>query len=369
MPEILATWDNFEGGHWGSKGPRNAGENQWGGANLISSRTGGLVTVTASRWLQITSATNGTVWGMFYAWGIDGRVYYLQQTAPTTFTIYRFTPDPLGGVLTQQNVGTITGVASYDPDWTAVGSTLYMTVYGDETYAIDTDAGTTSKLTGSYGDAPAGRAMCLYGERLLVAGVSDDRFGAVPNRIHFSGDDTNNDPTDRTAWEDLNYFDLGADNAFITGMYPIRDYLVVFTDDQQIWVVNGTLGTNATARRVFGYHKGSGAVNAFQPSHAAVDPSQIRVWFFDHTRRSPGRFNGATVAYYPEFGTPTADRVGAEDEDGPLAMIGGPDEFIINNVALSRTAGEATSANDLSLLRLFGRNHILLSANLDARQT
>lgn len=373
MPEILTTWDDFTKGHWGAKGPRNAGDNQWGGANMVATRSGGLVPVTASRYLEISGATNGSVWGMFYAWGIDGRIYYLQQTAPTTFTVYRFTPDPTVGAITQQSCGTIGGVASYDPDWVGVGDNIYMTVYGDKSYIVDTDAATTTKLTGNYGDAPAGRAICLYGERLLIGGISDSRLGEHPNRIHFSGDSSgysgaDPDVTDRTAWESLNYFDVGADNSFITALLPIRDYLIVMTNDQQVWVVTGTPGTNASARRVYGFHKGSGAVENFQPSHAAVDPSQIRVWFYDHTYRAPSRFNGATVQRTPEFGTPTSDRVASAELDGPLCMLGGPDEFIVNGIALSRAAGVQTYNTDLSLLRLGGINHVVLSTNLDARQ-
>jgi hypothetical protein len=368
MPELLATWDDFTGGHWGSRGPRNAEKNQWGGANLLLARDGGLAPVTASRHLPIQDETNGAVWGMFYAWGVDGMVYYLQQTGATTFTVYRFLPDPDAGALTQTSVGTIGGVASRDVDWVAVGTTIYMTVYGDETYAIDSGSGTMAKLTGDYGDAAAGRTTCLYGERLLVGGVSDNRMGTHPNRIHFSGDDTNNDPTDRTAWESLNFFDIGADNSFITALLPIRDYLVVMTEDQQVWVVTGVPGVNATARRVYGFHKGSGAVEYFQASHCAVDPSQIRVWFYDHTYRAPSRFNGATVARTPEFGTPTSDRVASAELDGPLTMLGGPDEFLVNGVALSRAAGAQTINQDLSLVRLGGINQVILSDNLDARQ-
>lgn len=368
MTSALATWNDFSGGHWGSKGPRNAGENQWGGANVLLSRDGGLLPVTASRWLEISSASTGTVWGMFYAWGVDGRIYYLQQTASTTFTVKAFTPDPTAVPISQQSIGNITGVATYDADWVAVGSTIYMTAYGDLTYAINTEAGSLATLTGSYGNAPAGRAACLYGERLMIGGISDARFGVHPNRIVFSGDDTNNDPTLRTAWETLNYFDIGADNSFITALLPIRDYLVVMTNDQQVWAVTGVPGSTITARRIYGFHKGSGAVENFQPSHAAVDPSQIRVWFFDHTYRAPSRFNGATVLRTPEFGTPTSDRVATAELDGPLAMLGGPDEFIVNGVALGRGAGEQTINNDLSLVRLNGVNHIMLSDNLDYRQ-
>jgi hypothetical protein len=309
------------------------------------------------------------VWGVFWAWGIDGMVYYLQQTAASTWGVYRFTPDPEGGALDQQLIGT-TGTVTKEPDWVAVGTTLYMSIYGDETYAINTGAGTMSKLTGSSGDAAAGRAICLYGDQLLVGGVSDARFGTVPNRIAFSGDYTNDDIPDRTEWESLSYFDIGADNSQIVALLPIRDYLVAMTEDQQIWVITGVPRVNATARRVYGFHKGSGAVEGFQPSHAAVDPSQIRVWFYDHTYRAPTRFNGATIQRTPEFGTPTADRTsGSDDLDGPIAMLGGPDEFLVNNIALSRSAGAQTVDQDLSLLRLAGVNHILLSENLNARQS
>lgn len=366
MAEVLATWDNFKGGHWGAKGPRNAGDAQYGGVNMVLSRDGGLVPTCASRWLQISNPTNGGVWGMFYAWGIDGLVYYLQQTSGTTFEVRRFNPDPTAPVA-QELFGSIAGVAYYDPDWTAIGNILYMTVYSDKTYAINTGAGTMAKVTGSYGDAPAGRCMCLYGERLLIGGVKDSRFGDHPNRIHFSGDDTGNDPTNRDAWESLNYFDIGADNSFIVALLPIRDYLVAMTQDQQIWVITGTPGTNAQARRVYGFHKGSGAVEYFQPSHAAVDPSQIRVWFFDHTYRAPSRFNGATVSRTPEFGTPTSDRIAEDSQKGPIAMLGGPDEYIINNVALSRAAGIDTINESLSMLRLNGVNHVIKSDNLDKR--
>lgn len=368
MPELIASWSDFSGGHWGARGPRNAKDNQWGGANMLLCRDGGLMPVTASRWLQITSASLGAVWGMFYAWGVDGKVYYLQQTAASTFTVYRFTPDP-GAAISQTSVGTITGVAEMDADFVAVGSTIYMTISGDYTYSINTNAGTLTKLTGAtYGDAPAGRAICLYGDRLLVGGVDDVRFGTVPNRIVFSGDDTNNDPTVRTAWETLNYFDIGADDAQITALLPIRDYLVVMTADQQVWVVTGVPGTTAAARRVYGFHKGSGAVENFQAAHCAVDPSQIRVWFYDHTYRAPSRFNGATVQRTPEFGTPTADRVASATLEGPLTMLGGPDEYMVNGVALGRNAGAQTSEESLSLVRTGSVNQIVLSSNLDARQ-
>lgn len=357
MSETLARWDNWSGGHWGNSGPLRAGTNQWGGVNMVHGPDGSLAVVSTSRIIP-ADLQNGTVWGMFWAWGIDGRVYFLQQLSPTLFKVFAM-PVAFDGAVTVQDYGAITGVASVDPDWVAVGSSVYMTVWGSGTYEIKTSEGNMTLLTGSYGNAPAGRAICLYGERLLIGGVNDLRFGNRPNRIVFSGDDTGNDPTNRNAWETLNYFDVGADDALITALLPIRDYLVIISNDQQIWVMTGVPGVNATVRRVYGFHKGSGAVENFQPGHAAVDPSQIRVWFYDHTYRSVARFNGATVLRSSNFGTPTTDRAGTTGGNGPVVMIGGPDELVAHGIVLGRNAGGQFTADRLTLLRLAGIDHVV----------
>jgi hypothetical protein len=354
---ILATWNDFAGGHWGAVGPRRAKDNQYGGVNMIVTRQGFVVPVCASRVLTFSNGSAGKVWGMFWAWGLDGLCYFVQQDgSAATYTLKAFNPDPTSLPLAQTNVGAITGPLVYEPDWVALNDNLYVTVYGDKTYVYSSGTGSLGTLTGTAGNAAAGRAMCMYGERLLVGGVSDARFGTVPNRIHFSGDDTNADPTARTVWEATNYVDIGAAGTPIAAMVPTRDYLVVFLEDQQVYVATGTFGPlgNVTVRRTSGFHKGSGAVEALRPSHVATDPAQTRVWMFDHTYRGPARFNGATLTRLREYGSPKANRTASGVVEGAVTAIGGPDEFLMHGVAMPRSAGEDVVSADLELLRMNG---------------
>lgn len=369
MAEVLAEWSDFSGGHWGALGPSKAKPGQWGGVNMMLSRQGGLVPTCASRWLQLNATVNGKVWGMHWAWGADGRVYYVQQAGTQTnlSRVYRFSPDPSSLPNTIATTTSHAFVPTTDPDWLNVGTTVYVTYYGQKSYAINTATNAASLLTGTYGDAPAGRCMTLYGERLMIGGISDARFGVHANRICFSGDDTGNDPTVRTAWETLNFFDLGADNSFITGLYTIRDFLVAITEDQQIWVLTGVPGATLAARRVYGFNKASGGLAAFKAAHGSVDPSQTKLWFFDHAQRAPSRFNGANVSRPAILGIPHADREGDDLIEGAMTMHGGPDEFVMDRVAVPRTAGARVGGHRMLLVRLSGIWTLIQNDNIASR--
>lgn len=350
---VLAAWENWEGGHWGALGPRRAPNNAYGGSNMLLTRAGNMATVSASRALTLSNATSGKVWAMFWAWGLDGRIYYVQQDAATTYSLKAFSPDPNAVPLSVSTLtGTLTGPIRYDPDAVTINTSMYLTVWGDVTYVVTPAGDTFTKLTGLYGDAPAGRCIALYGERMMIGGVNDARLGNHPNRIHFSGDDTNNDPTEKTAWEALNFFDVGADDTFVTGMYPIKDGLVVILSDQQIWTVTGVPGVNGSLRRAYGFHKGVSAVESFAPNHAVVDPSQTRIWMFDHTYRGIARFNGGAYERIPQFGAPRRDRTGSDLVEGAITGIGGPDEFMFHGVALPRSAGVDVVDESLELVRI-----------------
>ncbi len=353
MP-VLGLWENFDGGHWGNKGPELSIANQWGGVNMLHTETGGVMPMSASRQLVFDNAETGEVYGMFWAWSADGRIYYLQSTVGSTPTVRRFLPDP-GGAITQDRVGQIGGTVTFQPDWCGDSNFVYMTVWGDKTYAIGASNAAMLVLGGvTYGDAPAGRCIAFYGERLVIGGVNDIRFGNHPNRICFSGDDTGNDPTITGAWETLNYFDLGADQTPIVALLPAVDHLVVILADQQVYMITGVLGSTAVARRVYGYHKGSGAITAFAPNNAAVDPDQSRVWMFDHTQRAPANLTGTQFARVAAFGAPHADRTGTDITEGSMTMFGGPDEFLMYGVAASRSAGEGVVGKRLFLERVNG---------------
>ena len=187
-----------------------------------------------------------------------------------------------------------------------------------------------------------------------MGGIQDGRFGTHKNRIVFSGDDTNNDPTDVTKWEALNYFDLGADGTEIVGLYPAEDHLIVTLADQQIYLITGVLGATATARRIYGFHKGSGAVSSLVAADAAVDPDQQRLWMFDHTQRAPANLTGTQWAKVSGWGAPQVSRDATAVQEGTLAMVGGPDELIVYGVAAGLQAGAGVQDQKLALVRVNG---------------
>ena len=363
MSEVIAVWDTFDGGHWGNIGPIKAQPNQWGGQNVTVDGQGRLAPV--SNFVSLTVAntpSTGQLMGMFWAWGSDGRVYYVQNRTGSTTTsiVYRFSPDPTASN-TITTVTTLTYLSSVAPDWALVADELYMTLYSNKTYRIAISGNTTSALAGTYGNAPAGRCIALYGERLVVGGVKDARFGNVPNRIVFSGDDTNNNPVDRTAWETLNYFDVGPPDAVITGLYATRDYLTVVMADQTVYTVTGVLGSTAVARRMNGYAKGSGAIESFAPSHGVVDPSQTKVWMFDHATNGVQRFNGASTSRLPGVGRPRQDRAQSTVPYGDLVALGGSDEFLAFGVEVGAEGGSKANraSTPLTLVRKNSMNSIV----------
>ena len=328
--QVLATWDDFSGGHWGNLGPVRAQSNQYGGVNVLTDAQGNLAPMNSPESLLTSTLPTGAIYGMYWNWGGDGRLFVVMDATSTAgAVVYGFAPSTT--TATTAVFGNISSTATVTrPDFATVSDTVYVTVYGGKSYAINTAARTTAKLTGTYGDAPAGRCIALYGERLVIGGVSDSRFSTVANRIVFSGDDTNNNPTDRTAWETLNYFDIGPTDRLITALYSTRDSLVAVMEDQTIWLITGVLGSTAVARRVSGYDKGSGALRAFRQSHGFVDPSQTRVWMFNHENAGLMRFNGASLSNMPGIGIPLQDRAGTLDDLGYIGEttgIGGPDEL------------------------------------------
>jgi hypothetical protein len=372
--EILANWDDFTGGHWGNMGPSKAPENTFGGVNMVLAPDGSLMPVASSRWLQLNTNLPGRVWGMIYAWGADGRVYFVQSSGTSTITsvVYRFTPDPDSLPNAVATTSVLTWVSTVAPDWVEVGTTIYVTMYGIFTYVITTSTNSMIFLTGSYGNAPAGRCIARYGERLFIGGTYDLRFASTPNRIYFSGDDTGNNPADRTAWESLNFFDIGNDGDLVVALYNLRDYLVAVLDDQTMYLISGTPPSppdgSLTARRVYGFNKGAGGLSAFQPAHGAVDPSQTRLWMFDHSQRAPQRFNGANMSRVTQFGAPLEDREADNIVQGALTMMGGPDEFVCHGVAVGRGAGEGTIDHRLELVRLKGVYTLMHNDVIAARQ-
>lgn len=347
---LLASIDTFDGGHWGDTGARHAKPNSYGGDSVAVTRDGLIVPASASRPIVFSNLADGQIYGTFWAYGIDGRIYFVQAVtvddAPMA-RVRRFHPDdPEPVVIT--DVGDPIPVPTRLPDWTTFSRAIFVTFYAENTWGID-PVGLTMTIVddGASQEAPGGRAIALVGERLFIAGIDDvDYGGAKGNRVVYSEPaDIGNFPVD-------NFFDLGADNTEIAAIYPMRDQVVFFLSDQSIWTMTGIPGFNANLRRVNAYQKGTGGITTFTHDNGAVDPAQNRIWFFDHTSRGPARWAGAQQQRLPGFGIVTPNRTTEGKVGGKMAMFGGPDEWIFDRVPIARTDGVPPTEVGGVLIRL-----------------
>lgn len=329
----LTRIDDFSGGHWGILGAQRADKGQWGGVNVALTRRGGIAPVSAAR-RYVTDAVSGLVVGMRYAWGLDGLLYFVQidPTDDTSAMVRRFDPSDVLTAATIETIDTIPAPVALD--WTIANGFLYLTSYGDKTYTIDPSGPSLAELT----DAPGGRAICTYGERLMIGSVDDGTFGTQADRVVYSNDP---DTGGFEGWDATNFFDVGADGGKdVRALVPMRDALLIILEDAQLWLFTGVPGFDDRQRRYYGFDRAAGAIDAFLPAHVAVDPAQNRAWVYDHTRRGVGTFFGGNLVRVEGFGALAATRTMAGEHQGDLAIIGGPNEVLVGRVALPRTDGD-----------------------------
>lgn len=361
MPEPvrLARFDDFSAGHWGAAGAHGAKAEAWGGRNVMLTRDGRLAPASASRALQFANLAVGEIVALHWAWGVDGRIYFLQDVVgAATYQVRRFTVD-LESPMTISNVGAPIPAPTRALDWTDFGGKIYMTSWSDATYEIDPVAPSITAMTAAPGAVPGGRALEAHGERLMIAGVDDARFGTQGNRVCYS------EPGDVSNFPSDNFFDVGAANTEIGGLYALNDTLVIVLSDQQIWTFRGVPGGVSNLRRAYGFHAGAGGSSGFQPSDGAVDPSQVRLWIYDHGTRALARFSGTQFARVPGFGVATSTREEVTEITGGVASIGGPDEVFVDQVPMPRTDGNSAAGDNLELVRLNGAFSVIERAVLD----
>jgi hypothetical protein len=173
---------------------------------MLMDRAGMLAPACASRPLVFTNLGQGQVMGMFWAWGADGRVYFLQGSG-AAFQLRRFMPNFKGVPIVVENVGATIASCPRVPAWAVFSHNVYLSIYSVGTYEINTTGPSLTKMTtAGIGDVPGGRTIVGFGERFMVAGIADARLGTQGNRVTFS------EPADSDNFPDLNYFDVGNDD-------------------------------------------------------------------------------------------------------------------------------------------------------------
>lgn len=217
MAKQTLVFDNFQGGDIGRKGLSAAPKNAFSATNMLLYRTGELGVRSGFREVTPSNAVAGAV-VMVAEW--NNRVYYIQDTA-----VRYFNPTSTAGATTTP-AGTFTStpsLPSYDN-----GQADYLFIGTNNAGAYKVDGATLTTLASS----PSGTSIARYGTRLVVA---KNTLGT----IEYSADNV------FTSWGNT----IVIDNDTITALKNQRNGLTIMLANS-IWVLNGTLATNESVRRV-----------------------------------------------------------------------------------------------------------------------
>lgn len=233
-PQLLVRFDDFGGGEFGAQGATLAEKNQWFGLNALPHADGGISPRPGTRLYSPTGTTQAQIALLQYD-ALGSRWFYLDDTRR-----FHSIAHPPSGAETDSAV-----VAGVDPTTVACdgvfdGSQWYVTVSGDGVYTFD---GTTAAALA--GTPPAGNAIAIYKERMVIGGDGSAKYGtASGRRIGYSAADN------FTSWPATNFFDVGRPGDSIRSLISTRDSLIVQMAAGDVYVVTGTLGSTYVVRAV-----------------------------------------------------------------------------------------------------------------------
>lgn len=269
--KLLETYDDFRGGEFGLLGGKMAQKTAWTGRNVNVYRDGSIGARDGLQDITPTGQANGAIACIGSSAGVNGgnEIWYAQGVS-----IFQFIP---GGARSSAYTGAIASGAKIIDQVPINGFTqAYIVVPADKGYLVDHTAKTVTALTGS----PNGRAIALYGDRLIM-GAS-----GAGNRLRYS------DAANPNSWPALNFIDVGSDSAVeIRALYVMRDFLVIVKASGETWILTGVPGVNETLRRVTQYEEGGGIYQTTR-GHIGYDGA---LWSVSMHEYQPAvqRFNGA----------------------------------------------------------------------------
>lgn len=234
---VLGRFADFSRGEYGALGGRRAQAGQWTGLNVgvyldgsIGPRAGLLSATPAPDTFDIfhTAPTPAMLIGRerggaqrLWVLGDNDLVYGAAYSAGT-WSVYS------GAVLLDSGGTSIVDAVDDSTD-------TYITSFAQGTFKVDHAAAAISLLT----DSPGGRCITIFGEHLVVGGVS-----GAENQIRFSK------PNDYDTWDPLDFIGMGHPGDVIKSLQVQHNVLVIQTDHGDIYTVSGTLAVNDSLRRV-----------------------------------------------------------------------------------------------------------------------
>lgn len=313
---LLATFDTWEGEY--GRLARSAPPNSFTGVNVVRYIDGSLGPRAGLKSLAPTTLGNGALlglgWRQYATNGSPATLWYIQGTAVKGFNgeAAGATIDTYTGAL---GATSAYGVAYCDTINSSGQPLTYITIDGDKAYKLNHTARTVTALSVTGSDEAGGRAICIYGDRMLAQ--SKD----TGNRVLYSaaGDFD-------TAWPAANYFDVG-DGCEITALIPRESDLLIYKQDGSLWRVTGTVGVNHVLRRAKVGITPTDGPHEF-PHVALMGTGQIA--FIPAYKDYPAFFDGASVNHMRHL--PLGDFTVALDQLPPQVKVTAvqyPDELLI----------------------------------------
>jgi len=278
--ERREVFEDFAGGERGLLPSWRGAKNSWTGRNVIPTVAGTLIPRSGLVDLAKTSVPTGALAGLGWADGGAGsdKAWFAVGTSVRTFDPYT-----VGGAVT-----TTTGALSATPTRIVAGfdeaGFVWLTNYNDRVYKLDVATNTLTALANTAG-LPAGRCIVAWNAFLITGGGPTN-----PARIYWS------DGVSFDAWPAApNFVAIGSLNSAVTGLFALRNQLVVAKDDGTWWVVTGDLSTSTFADAVFTVHQVySSQIPLLEPQAGAVISGQA-VWFAGRSAPYPSWFNGSAI--------------------------------------------------------------------------
>lgn len=297
----VASWSSWRRGEFGRIGGQDAPAGSFTGVNVMVTRDGSIV--PRQGWRDVTPAgvIAGATSGLYFTGTTNKDLTWVQGT------VVRQSPGAVGGGAIVNYAGALAVSPTKVTDGFVVNQIIYLTVFGDKTYRLDAVASTLAALTGT---PPGGRAVCVYGDRLIVGGLS-----GFPNRIQISA------AANFNSWPSTNIIDIGGDNVEIRALYPMRDFLVIVRADGSVYVLTGVPTVNETVRKIVGFPKVAMGGQVLNAARAAMDLSNDTIWHVGLHELIPVRYNGARVQTIPELLFAPA-RTGIDQTDGLVPSYG-----------------------------------------------
>lgn len=326
-------YDNFNEGETGEHGDFLDGyrlfrgiliyRGTWHGTNVQRNIDGTISARPGLKKVALTGVPTGTVlgFGSTPVPGADG--FFVIGTA-----VYGF--DVLNGGAVFTYTGALAKTPTFPVAYCGVGTGVFITSQGDQTYFLDPVAKTCTAVTNS----PGGTAICVYGDRLCVGNMG----GVNANQVQYSNAYTpGNAPAQRYPFPAVaNFFSVG-DDFQVTGLFPQRTHLAI-SKQTGWWVQTGTLGVNDVQRHV---------LVADAPlwwTHADLQTSG-RIFYVPLFRDEPAIFNGSVAAeeHHLRFANKTYVQPanGLTPAFAATRMVKPEDMFLTSTVANTAGANKA----------------------------